>query len=263
MTLLTVLKLLHLAGLMMGFGGAILADMLILRRAILSPIKQETVETVHHLSKIVFGGLALLWISGASLIYLRYSLNPDVLMNQKIWAKVTIVSILTINVFAVHKIALAHLQSRIGKQLFDPRQKREMIGLTFVAAVSSVSWGVPFVLGVASEFNFTVPAISILSIYIGLIGAAWLASYSLAMFVSGSSEQIHHNSTNHFAANEELRQRIEKLTGIKLPQPVVDRHPHLEGNDGYFAQNIEGLKDVINRLKQYEAELTSKQIRAA
>jgi hypothetical protein len=184
MTLLSIVKIMHLLGLVTGFGGAILTDLMILKNAILRPLDKQTVQTAHTLSRIVFAGLAILWVTGAVLVYMRVIEDPKVMMNQKIWAKVAIVAILTINGIAVHKFALSHLHARVGKQLFDLGRPGEVAKLTFVAGVSSVSWVVPFVLGVAKEFNFTVPALTILSIYSALILLAWAGFFNLAFLVT-------------------------------------------------------------------------------
>lgn len=180
MTLLSLIKLVHLAGLIMGFGGAILADALILRGAIMSPIEKKTIIAVKNLSYVVFFGLALLWLSGAILVGIRASADPHVWMNQKIWAKVIIVSILTINGIAVHNIALGRLEGREAQKLFSSSRPYEMLGLSFIAAISSVSWIVPFVLGVATEFNFTVKAAVILSVYVALVSLGWATFFAIA-----------------------------------------------------------------------------------
>ena len=164
----------------MGFGGAILADALILRGAILNPIEKKTIIAVKNLSYIVFFGLALLWLSGAILVGIRVTADPNVWMNQKIWAKVIIVAILTVNGIAVHNIALGRLEGRESQKLFSANRPYEMLGLSLIAAISSVSWLVPFVLGVATEFNFTVKAVVILSIYSLLVALGWVAFLSIA-----------------------------------------------------------------------------------
>ncbi len=256
MSLLTTLKLIHLVGLMMGFGGAILADFLVLKRAILTPIQKQTIESVRHLSHVVLAGLAILWISGAGLVYVRYAANPDFLMNEKIWAKVTIVAILTINGFAVHNIALSYLQSRVGKQMFSPDVPRTMIGLTFVAAVSSVSWFVPFVLGTASEFNFTVPAVAILGVYAIMVVGAWCAFYGLAQLVS-ESDSVHDQHANeqvvHRAA---LLQRVGQLSSRPSLITHAESNAHMDLPD-YVPVRAEKLTDIIRRLEQSQSELNS------
>lgn len=250
MSLLTTLKLIHLVGLMMGFGGAILADFLILRRAILTPIEKQTIESVQHLSHIVLAGLAILWVSGAGLVYVRYSMNPDFLMNEKVWAKVAIVAILTINGFAVHNIALSYLKSRVGKQMFSPDLPRNMIGLTFVAAVSSVSWFVPFVLGTAAEFNFTVPALAILGVYAVMVLSAWSAFYGLALLVSKPDAVFEQDAIEHVAQQSALLQRVGQVSRRPSLLAQQESNAHMD-----VPLKAEALTDILQRLEQLQVEL--------
>jgi hypothetical protein len=101
-------------------------------------------------------------------------------MNEKLWAKIAIVAILTVNGIVVHRVALAHLTKRVGKRLFNVNRQGEIAKLTFIAAVSSTSWVVPFILGVATEFNFTVGVVEILGCYVWLILVAWVLMFLLA-----------------------------------------------------------------------------------
>lgn len=180
MTFLTIVKMVHLVGLMMGFGGAVLTDFVALFGAILKPIDKLVVQISTILSKIVFVGLFILWGSGAILLYIRISNDSIVLTNEKIWAKVAIVTLLTINGFVVHRFALHRMAKRVGQRLFDASTPNETAALCFVAAVSSVSWIVPFVLGTASELNYRVAVEDVLGAYANLIIIVWLAMYILA-----------------------------------------------------------------------------------
>jgi uncharacterized membrane protein len=180
MTILSVIKLIHLLGLIMGFGGAILADIIILRGAILRPIEKQTIVSVKNLSHIVFAGLAILWISGVFLVGIRASVDPQVWMNQKIWAKVIIVCILTINGILIHNVALERLAARQSQKLFSKHRPKELAVFSLIAAISSVSWFMPLVLGVATEFNFTVKATLILTVYTALVSVAWITFSAIA-----------------------------------------------------------------------------------
>ena len=185
MSLLTVLKILHLWGLVMGLGGAVLADMVIFRHGILKPVRRNTVPACRQLSHIVFAGLAILWVTGAALVYMRTTQDPLFLMNQKLWAKVAIVVMLTVNGIAVHRFALPHVARRVGRRLFDAAPPLEAATLAMIATVSSVSWFMPFVLGVASELNFKVPALELLAIYGAAIGMGWALLFILASILPG------------------------------------------------------------------------------
>jgi hypothetical protein len=173
MSALAFLKFAHLIALVVGFGCAMLADYLILRQAILRPITRQLTDWLHYVSKFAFLGLAMLWATGLGLIFIRYLDNPAVLSNQKLWAKIVIVILLSINGIIVHKHALRLVSSRVGRKLFDRRSRPEMMGLSMIAAVSSVSWITPMFLGVATELNNKVSVGPVLGIYALLVLCAW------------------------------------------------------------------------------------------
>ena len=221
-SLLSMLKMVHLAGLMMGFGGAILVDFLILFRAILRPLRQDIVDIIERASRIVLSGLAILWISGAALVYYRVSADPQAMMNEKIWAKVAIVAILTINGVAVHRLALKHLAGRVGHRLFDPAQVLQTAGLTFIAAVSSVSWAVPFVLGVATELNFTVRALSILSVHAALVLLAWATMFTFVRGFSAAAPAVARDGASLAEDTRALRLRLAQVAAnFAAPAPAA------------------------------------------
>jgi hypothetical protein len=178
---LAFVKFGHLIGLVLGFGCAALADYLILRQAILKPITRQLTDWLKYISHFAFAGLALLWVTGFILIYIRYLQDPIVLTNQKLWAKIVIVTLLSVNGAFVHHHALRLVSERVGRRLFDSHGKVELMGLTLIAAISSVSWITPVFLGVASELNYKVNIASVLGVYALLVLTAWLA---MAFFVS-------------------------------------------------------------------------------
>ena len=189
MTLLTIMKMLHLVGLVMGFGGAVAADLLILRRAALTPIRAHTIRQAKILSHAVFAGLGLLWASGAALVWIRAAADPHFLLNEKLWAKVAIVIILTINGAAVHRFALGHVAQRVGLRLFDNLSANALAGLALIGAISSVSWFAPFLLGTAAELNFKVKMEDVLSVYAMAVVAAWLVIFTVASRFSSSAPE--------------------------------------------------------------------------
>jgi hypothetical protein len=173
MSALAFLKFAHLIALVVGFGCAMLADYLILRQAILRPITRQLTDWLHYISQFAFLGLAMLWATGLGLIFIRYMDNPAVLSNQKLWAKIVIVILLSINGVFVHKHALRLVSSRVGRKLFDQRSRPQIAGLTMIAAVSSVSWITPMFLGVATELNNKVSVGPVLGVYALLVLCAW------------------------------------------------------------------------------------------
>lgn len=143
LSFLTFLKVTHLAGLILGFGGAILTDFTILTRGVLRPVSPYAVRQTEFLSKIVSLGLAILWISGIALIWHNLALHPEYLTNQKLWAKIAIVIMLTFNGVLIHKIILPMLHTAIGRRLFESVPVRKILGMTLLGAISLVSWSIP------------------------------------------------------------------------------------------------------------------------
>jgi hypothetical protein len=182
MHLLTFIKIFHLIGLIMGFGGAVLLDLTIFKHGVLRPISKYTIHQTELLSRFVTWGLIILWGTGVGLIALNMMDKPEYLTNQKLWAKIAIVVLLTINGVFVHNRVLPILRQKVGQRIFEMANKRETLLLTLVGSVSFVSWTTPFILGKASELNYVTPMWVIMSAYCGAVFAMWVM-----MFVTMSS----------------------------------------------------------------------------
>ena len=125
---------------------------------------------IKNLSKsasIMFIALILLWISGLSLVLLGYLDNPtQYLMNEKLWAKFTVVSVLTLNGIALHYFSFPRVTSARG---FLSLPGFEQILVVLTGAISSVSWLFACYLGIARPWNYTVDYSYIMFIYSGLL----------------------------------------------------------------------------------------------
>lgn len=218
MLLLSLLKFLHLVGLVAGLGGALLADAMLFRQAVLKPIRKRTVVFARLLSRLALAGLAMLWTTGIGLVWLHARLDGGYLSNEAMWAKVVIVSLLTANAIAVHAVVLPMLAGRVGRRLFDIDRPGFMTALSLIGAVSAVSWITPFFLGAAGELNVTTPATKILAGYAIALLAAWFAVSLL----------------NHWATSREVppgrRQRLSIRQRILLfAFGLVPDRPAAEG----------------------------------
>ena len=218
-----------------GIWGAVFADLMILKGAVLKPVRRQTVAMARTLSHFVFAGLGILWISGIVLVGIRVNIDPLILMNEKLWAKIIIVAILTINGIVVHRVALAHLAQCEGQRLFHPNRQGEIAKLTFIGAVSSVSWVVPFILGVATEFNFTVDVVEILGCYVWLVIVAWTLMFLLASSLLEEEQQSHSKDNQSDLTTRNLapyRSHIDATGGYgehlpRGPKPRIGSNLHL------------------------------------
>jgi uncharacterized membrane protein len=179
MHFLTFIKIFHLMGLVMGFGGAVLLDFTIFSRGIIRPVSQYTIHQSVVLSRIVSVGLTVLWITGFALIWLNLADKPEYLTNQKLWAKIAIVVVLTANGFFIHHKILPLLKGQIGNRLFDNLLRSQLVLMTLIGSISLVSWVTPFILGKASELNYITPMWLIMMIYFAAVAVVWAGMFSV------------------------------------------------------------------------------------
>lgn len=166
MEYITFLKITHLIGLTAGLGGALYSDFLIVKNGVLRPLDQQTFLEVRRLSRFVTYGLLLLWISGTALAYEIWLTKPEFLTNEKFWAKMVIVGVLTLNGFFVHHVILKEAKRSIGKRLLVDSSVPMIAIMALSGSISFVSWMTPFILGKAPEFSYVVPFGTILTLWV-------------------------------------------------------------------------------------------------
>lgn len=161
--------LIHLAGLALGLGGAWIADIFLAKHIVRQVITKEKYQFVEFASKVVCYGLALLWLSGFAFIAFYYFFTPEFLLNQKVWAKVSIVTVLTFNGGLVHYYVLPVIKQCIGSAILPVVSAQVARRLTVICTVSFISWLFPLVLGVSKSLNFSVPGVVIVLAYVCML----------------------------------------------------------------------------------------------
>jgi hypothetical protein len=165
----------HLLGLAFGLGGALILDILLLRE-FGNIIHKEQLKLIATVSRLVTWGLVILWLSGLSFIAYYYLFTPEYLYNEKVWAKVVVVSVLTLNGYFVHSVILPALKRSMGKKMINALSYEEMKSVFSIGTVSFVSWFFPTILGVAKTLNFSVQMTDIVSAYLAMLLLAILFS---------------------------------------------------------------------------------------
>jgi hypothetical protein len=154
--------------------GILLIQDLALARSKGNPLSATAIRDLTKSAEIMFIALIVLWISGLSLVLLGYLENPQqYLMNPKLWAKFTVVSVLTLNGIALHYFSFPRVTSRrglLGLPTF------EQILVTLTGALSSVSWLFACYLGIARPWNYTVDYSFVMFIYSGLLVGAFIVA---------------------------------------------------------------------------------------
>ncbi|MDJ0972705.1 MAG: hypothetical protein QNJ06_22650 [Kiloniellales bacterium] len=207
----TGLLLLHLLGLVLGVGTATLLDLFIARSLRSGRFSKEQFEFIRFASSFVFAGILLLWISGLSFLLYYYFESPTGLENPKVWAKISIVAILSLNGLYIHKQVLPELKRNAGFSIFHGTSKAKRSMMLVSGAVSVVSWYAPLVIGTAKELNFTVSAPAILIAYGVALALAILGSHVLyALLAPRKSSSLRSETTQ--AAGSEIRRSTRGAT---------------------------------------------------
>ncbi|CAN7762788.1 MULTISPECIES: hypothetical protein [unclassified Ensifer] len=178
-TLKSALRIVHFLGLALGLGAATVLDLLILRFLLKGKISKEHLAVFQFGSSIVNAGLMILWASGIGFLIYYGIFDPAKLGNEKVWAKIAIVLILTINGMFIHSIILPKIKEQVGRSLMDGMTSTQRSAFLVSGAVSATSWYVPMMLGALPQLNFVVPMATVLLVYAALLAIAILLSHAM------------------------------------------------------------------------------------
>ena len=154
--------------------GVLLIQDLALAKSKGSRLSEMAIKELTKSADIMFMALVVLWISGLALVLVGYIDNPQqYLLNEKLWAKFTVVSVLTLNGIALHYFSFPRMISSRGL-LGQPAIEQILMALT--GAISTVSWLFACYLGIARNWNYTVDYSFVMFIYSGLLICAFIVA---------------------------------------------------------------------------------------
>ena len=183
----------HMLGLATGLGLALCADVMALK-SIFSEISRRDVWILRWLHRLILAGLALLWVSGLTLLHLRTGWEAAN-FSPKLITKLAIVSLLSVNALIIGLYALpcyaANRGRKFGQIALGPRLR-----LAAIAGVSLSCWMSALALGVFSQLK--------------QMGFAGLEAVFVPVFLAGFAATL---LVALFAA------RLSRLTGLRLPAP--------------------------------------------
>ncbi len=169
----TLLVYAHLLAACVSVGILLLQD-LALAKTRGNPLPEKMVHDLRTAADIMFAALVVLWVTGLALVIVGYLDNPQqYLMNPKLWAKFTVVSILTLNGLLLHYFSFPRVVSQAGLLGRSPLEQ-SLIATT--GAISSTSWLFACFLGIARPWNYTAQYEFVMLVYAALvIGAVIVA----------------------------------------------------------------------------------------
>lgn len=201
------LRAIHFVGLVLGLGAATLLDLVILRFLATREVSADHCRVVEFTAKVVSIGLTLLWVSGLGFLLHYGTFDPAKLGNQKIWAKIAIVGVLTLNGVFIHRSILPLVRRNIGRGLFEGLGAGQRALMLTAGAVSATSWYVPMLLGTFPQLDFVVSAWVILAAYSVLLTGAILVTQCIARMVLPRVATV----TLSHAGHEDLPRRLGEL----------------------------------------------------
>ncbi len=158
----------HLLGLVLGLGGALILDVMIFH--FLNNFKISTREAVimHLLSQMIVLGLILLFVSGVAIMFTDLQ---GYLENQRFLMKMTVVGVVALN-GVVLNLYVAPKMELISLREEDRESNQTLVKVSFiVGAVSAISWLAAFFLamiGILDTFSY----ITLLFAYLLLLAIA-------------------------------------------------------------------------------------------
>jgi hypothetical protein len=133
------------------------------RKELLDPAQREQLTEIQT---IVSLALLCLWGSGLLLVLLGYrEEGVDYLLNQKLWAKASVATLLTLNGMLLHKIGFPLLHRAPFVSLSS--SARTQLGL--LGALSMSSWLFAAFLGVARPWNHAMPYLHMMGTFAALL----------------------------------------------------------------------------------------------
>ena len=176
--------LLHILGVAFGLGIATGMDLLLVKNIITKrTLTESRYNVLEQLSKIVTWGLILLWISGIGFLWTYQQVSPEKLLNPKIWSKLMIVTILTVNGIFIHHFLLPKLKRCINKRVDQVCSYKEMAVIFSSGAISMVSWYIPFIYGTVPQLNFAFSFTVFTTIYLSILAMAVICALGLLKFL--------------------------------------------------------------------------------
>ncbi|MEL6837660.1 MAG: hypothetical protein AAFP85_00120 [Pseudomonadota bacterium] len=179
----SILRIFHFIGLAIGLGAATILDLMILRFFLGRRMTEQNYEFFVFFADIVNVGLKLLWVTGLGFLLYYWLNEPVKLGNEKVWAKMVIVAILTINGVFIHKVIIPLIGLQIGTNMLHGLTMRRRMAMITAGMISVVSWYTPLIIANIPHLNFQVPMLQILGLYALIMVFVLLLAY-LVLFGS-------------------------------------------------------------------------------
>ncbi len=168
-----VLIIIHLLGVALGVGGAIMSDFMFIKSARDKLISKVEMSFLTLGSTFVWAGLALLVISGAMMFFL----NPEqYATSSKFLTKMTVIGFLVINAIVFHALHIPRIKKSVGEVFSETNNLiKYRTSMLVSGVISIISWVYALILGTLSSIPY--PYIYVLGLYLIFLLLGLLVAY--------------------------------------------------------------------------------------
>ncbi|MFN3988188.1 MAG: hypothetical protein ACK4KV_22085 [Rhodocyclaceae bacterium] len=140
-----------------------------------TPIAPELHREIVDTKAVMPHALAALWLTGLLIVAYGVYTDPGYLDNQKLWFKLFVVAVLTLNGLLIHRFAPAVRPGVVLAEL----DGKTAFQLNLIGVISSLSWVWACFVGTARAWNGTLSFSTILGFYLASLAAGISAALLL------------------------------------------------------------------------------------
>ncbi len=168
-------RFVHILCVTVGIGTSFFADLTAISR-LNGRIDAAMIATLRTCHRLIWVALLGMWLTGLGLIYIRTGFILEN-FSPKLFSKLGVVSVLTINALMIGAIAMPVLRAHLDRPVFS-LSLGQLLSLSLMAGVSTASWLLALAMGTSK-----VLAQSGWSVFIEIVPLAYLTGVAISCVV--------------------------------------------------------------------------------
>ncbi|MCE2596546.1 hypothetical protein K6Y31_17260 [Motilimonas cestriensis] len=171
-----VLLYAHILSLAAAIGAMIMTELLISRR--FRNFSYDLFEVIQLAHRTINWSLAVLWLSGIGFLLQGYSEDPAYIMNQKVWVKVLVVALVTLNGYFISRRVLPNIRGLCEGNLLAKSVEQALLFRVSIS-ISLAGWLIAVFFGLAKFLSYQANFFELLGGYLGLTAIFFCGSFCL------------------------------------------------------------------------------------
>ena len=182
----TILIFVHLGSFALSFGLVLFCDIMMMSIPFKGNVTPRQLDFITAASAAIYKALVVLIVSGLLFLPYYYFYSAESLLNPKLYVKMLVVAILSVNGYWLHKKGIEVLKIGLTEDLRTKANVPLLKKLLTSGGLSAISWWTAFLLGTFKELNFKYSFLEMTSLYFILIAGMILSIEFFIKVVNGS-----------------------------------------------------------------------------